>query len=873
VTLPAPNLDDRTFEQLVADARQRAQQSCPDWTDLTVHDPGIALLEAFAYLTDTLIYRLNRLPSKAYIAFLNLIDAQLQPPAAAVAELVFSLPAPQKTPVEIRRGTRVSCSRAAPGGEPVVFTVDQTVQIEPGQTSVKAVAYHAELIEGEVIGRGTGLPGLRLRVKRAPIIARHGRDGDLFVGVEAKTTGRAERVPSIKIGDGVFRVWQPVDVFASDGKEPNVFVADRAAGMITFAPAVRLTPGDAQPPARAHADAEREARPTPLAGVPEAGAQIRAWYWRGGGAGGNVAAGTLDTLKDPVPGASLSVTNPQRAIGGRDAETLENALLRGPAELHSLRRAVTARDFELLAQRGTGAVARAKAFTQKTLWEHAAPGTVDVVLVPDVGAADRGEFHERLDSQMLAAHASEPARADVSRLLDARRPLGTSCVVRYARDKKVAVDVGIAVHRAEDAAEVRRRILQRLHQALSPLPSPAGPGWAFGEPLLKSRVYDLLLAEPGLRYVRNVGFSVQPAPGAIRCLESDRFQGSTWYAGSATRLFRSTNDGQGWELLRDFESEQPELITVHGELPGLLAVAVRVGQTTAYRVYFSRDCGESWLAKTHSLEEVRGLAWISRDRQPILLVATRKGLFELALRSDAGPLQILVHPQKPNLGFTALTAGIGARGASIVAVAAESATEGVFLSTAGGKAGSFFHLGLTDDIRVLNVQRAGPTTYLWVGLAAPGDEDGRGCHRWEVRDGGSVASQSWEAFTTGWQGGSVYGLTFVGSTVHAATHRRGILSIDASRTNPSWSAPEIRVGLPLRQVQDQVFKPVQAVAVGGPSGGAPTLLAGTEEGVFKKTGEQYARTPALDADEVTIPRDWLISSGAHQVTVIDDAGE
>ena len=71
MTLPTPNLDDRDFDQLLAEALRRMKQSGTDWNDLSANDPGIVLLDLFAYLTETTIYRLNRLPEKAYIEFLN----------------------------------------------------------------------------------------------------------------------------------------------------------------------------------------------------------------------------------------------------------------------------------------------------------------------------------------------------------------------------------------------------------------------------------------------------------------------------------------------------------------------------------------------------------------------------------------------------------------------------------------------------------------------------------------------------------------------------------------------------------------------------------------------------------------------------------
>ena len=101
MALPAPNLDERTFADLVADARQYILTRCPSWTDLSPGDPGITLLEVFAYLTEVMIYRLNRVPAKAYVEFLRLLGVKLLPPSAAAVELRFQLPQPATWPVNI----------------------------------------------------------------------------------------------------------------------------------------------------------------------------------------------------------------------------------------------------------------------------------------------------------------------------------------------------------------------------------------------------------------------------------------------------------------------------------------------------------------------------------------------------------------------------------------------------------------------------------------------------------------------------------------------------------------------------------------------------------------------------------------------------
>ena len=50
--LPAPNLDDRGFQDLVDDAKRLVQQRCPTWTDHNVSDPGVTLIEAVAQMVD-----------------------------------------------------------------------------------------------------------------------------------------------------------------------------------------------------------------------------------------------------------------------------------------------------------------------------------------------------------------------------------------------------------------------------------------------------------------------------------------------------------------------------------------------------------------------------------------------------------------------------------------------------------------------------------------------------------------------------------------------------------------------------------------------------------------------------------------------------
>ncbi|MGH9115416.1 MAG: putative baseplate assembly protein [Acidimicrobiales bacterium] len=138
MSLPAPNLDDRRFQGLVDDAKRLVQQRCPEWTDHNVSDPGVTLIEAFAYMTDQLIYRLNRVPDRNYIKFLELIGVRLFPPTAATTDVTFWLSAPQESTITVPRGVEVATLRGDTAGLPVAFTTSDTLAIVPCQRELVA---------------------------------------------------------------------------------------------------------------------------------------------------------------------------------------------------------------------------------------------------------------------------------------------------------------------------------------------------------------------------------------------------------------------------------------------------------------------------------------------------------------------------------------------------------------------------------------------------------------------------------------------------------------------------------------------------------------------------------------------------------------
>ncbi|GAB3842988.1 hypothetical protein GCM10029963_16930 [Micromonospora andamanensis] len=413
----------------------------------------------------------------------------------------------------------------------MVFVTCEPALLAAGQHEVTVRMHHCEPVEAELLGVGTGQPGQVLRAGRAPL-ARTAEPLDLLLGVEVPA-GSVELGAAAREHDGrTFEIWRAVDSFAGLGPQDKAYLVDRCSGTVTFAPALDLRAADGG--TLTFGDGA-------VAAVPPAGRQVRLWYRAGGGPAGNVAAGTLTNLRDPLPG--VKVVNPLPAAGGREIEAMESVLLRGPYAFFAQQRAVTARDFEVLAT-ASGGVTRARAFTRAAVYSFARPGEVEVVLVPYV--PDEARPGGRLPVTVLRDHEVEEVRLRVEADLERRRSLGTTCRATWARYKAVSIRARVVVRREEDVDAVRRRIHDRLHQTLSPLPTTLNPtGWAFGEPLRASNVYRLLEhAEPGCvtssrcgsrstrhrtsRCVPSRPTSTSPAPGtpaAGRCCSAPRTRG------------------------------------------------------------------------------------------------------------------------------------------------------------------------------------------------------------------------------------------------------------------------------------------------------------------------------------------------------------
>ena len=176
MSLPVPNLDDLRFQaDLVDEARRRIIRYCPEWTDYNLSDPGITLIELFAWMTELLVYRLNRVPDRNYLKFLELMGVQMQPASAARVELTFLLSAPfpimpeDDTVAIVPQGLEVM-TRPTEEEEAIIFTTNERLVIAPPQLTQ---------LRRETDFHKNYLP--RLAVEPCPVFSQpRPREGDTF---------------------------------------------------------------------------------------------------------------------------------------------------------------------------------------------------------------------------------------------------------------------------------------------------------------------------------------------------------------------------------------------------------------------------------------------------------------------------------------------------------------------------------------------------------------------------------------------------------------------------------------------------------------------------------------------------------------------
>src|SRR3954452_11492332 len=149
--LRPPALDDRSYDDLVDELIARIPAHTPEWTNPRPGDPGRTLIELFAWLGDTLLYRANLIPERQRLGFLRLLGTPRRPAVAARVLVSLSFERREKADSETLRPF-------ATIAKPVVFETRSELTVLP----ITAQAYYKrKLPDAELRKFDALMPGLQ----------------------------------------------------------------------------------------------------------------------------------------------------------------------------------------------------------------------------------------------------------------------------------------------------------------------------------------------------------------------------------------------------------------------------------------------------------------------------------------------------------------------------------------------------------------------------------------------------------------------------------------------------------------------------------------------------------------------------------------
>lgn len=122
--MAVPALDTRRYQELRDEALARIPIHNPEWTNFNASDPGVTLVELFAFLTESLIYRANQIPERSRRKFLSLLGVPLAPASSARGLVTISNQSGPPDPVTLNRDLEVRAG-------PVPFRTERGLDVLP----------------------------------------------------------------------------------------------------------------------------------------------------------------------------------------------------------------------------------------------------------------------------------------------------------------------------------------------------------------------------------------------------------------------------------------------------------------------------------------------------------------------------------------------------------------------------------------------------------------------------------------------------------------------------------------------------------------------------------------------------------------------
>jgi baseplate J-like protein len=158
--IPNPSLDDKSFQEIVEEARKKIPVYSRTWTDHNASDPGITFIEIFAWLAETQVYILNRIADKSYVKFLKLLG--IKPQEAVSPQMDVTFTSRKEEPLQVPKNSRLESIGL---DRRIVFETDEEINVVPieinkvGTFSKKGFADVTDIIIGTGRRRGGVVEG------------------------------------------------------------------------------------------------------------------------------------------------------------------------------------------------------------------------------------------------------------------------------------------------------------------------------------------------------------------------------------------------------------------------------------------------------------------------------------------------------------------------------------------------------------------------------------------------------------------------------------------------------------------------------------------------------------------------------------------
>lgn len=163
---PPPRMDKRDLEEIVKDMRELAPYYVPELDVSEDRGVGVALLKIFAGMQELIIDRLNKVPDKNFVAFLDMLGVRLLPAQPARAAVTFHLSGGARENVLIPEKTQVAAGDVIFETEKNIVatasTLKEVYSVSPAKDSI--FEHTANLNSGERFEIFTGRDDMQKHV-------------------------------------------------------------------------------------------------------------------------------------------------------------------------------------------------------------------------------------------------------------------------------------------------------------------------------------------------------------------------------------------------------------------------------------------------------------------------------------------------------------------------------------------------------------------------------------------------------------------------------------------------------------------------------------------------------------------------------------